>query len=95
LIIDEIKVNIIYYNKQLLKIIKIYTPFFKFQEFNMNIGHAKYNDGSDQENRYSQKFLIISNKIQQFDYNVNNEDTISAFNYCKQTFNKNINYAND
>ena len=38
----------------------------------MKIGDSKYNDGSDQENRYSKKILIISNKIQQFDYNVNN-----------------------
>ena len=41
----------------------------------MKIGDSKYNDGSDQENRYSKKILNISKKIQQIDYNVNNRDT--------------------
>jgi len=41
----------------------------------MKIVDSKYNDGSEQENRYSKKILIISKKIQQFDYNVNNGDT--------------------
>ena len=41
----------------------------------MKIGDSKYNDGSDQENRYSKKILNISKKIQQIDYNVNNGDT--------------------
>ena len=32
----------------------------------MKIGDSKYNDGSDQENRYSKKILIISMQIKKW-----------------------------
>ena len=54
-----------------------------------------YNDGSDVANRYNQQFHIIANKIQQLGYNVYNGDAVAAFNYCKTTFNKSINYASN
>ena len=54
-----------------------------------------YNDGSDVANRYNQQFHIISGKIQQLGYNVYNGDAEAAFEYCKTTFNKSINYASN
>ena len=55
---------------------------------------ATYNNGSTQANLYNQKLYIISNKLQQLNYNIYNGDGEAAFNYCKTTFNKSINYAN-
>ena len=44
----------------------------------MGLGDANYNDRSDQANKFNQQIHIISNKIQQFSYNVYNVDAIEA-----------------
>jgi hypothetical protein len=56
---------------------------------------ANYNDGSDQANSFNNKLNITSNKLQQLGYDVYNGGAEAAFNYCKTTFNKSINYASD
>ena len=56
---------------------------------------ATYNDGTDQANRYNQQFHIISAKIQALGYDVYNGDAEAAFNYCKDVFNRALQYDID
>ena len=63
---------------------------------------ASFNDGSSpQWNSYVSQFHIFSSLLQNHGYNVYNASqgegnaAIEAFNWCKTTFNKSINYASE
>lgn len=58
---------------------------------------ANFNDGSSQWNSYVSQFHIFSSKLSAHGFNYYNAssgpDAEAAFNWCKTTFNKSINYA--
>lgn len=56
---------------------------------------ATLNDGSDAANLYSQKVYIFVDMLSAHGYNIYGGDAEAAFNWCKETFNKNISYASD
>ena len=56
---------------------------------------ATYNDGSAQWNSYTQKLYIFVDMLSNHGYNIYGGDAEAAFNWCKETFNKSINYASD
>ena len=60
---------------------------------------ANFDDGSAQWNSYVSQFHIFSSKLSAKGYNCWNgnggPDAEAAFNWCKETFNKSINYASD
>jgi hypothetical protein len=60
---------------------------------------ANFNDGSTQWNAYNSQFHIFNSLLTAHGFNYWNAssgpDAEAAFNWCKETFNKNINYASD
>ncbi len=60
---------------------------------------ANFNDGSPQWNAYNGQFHIFNSLLTAHGFNYYNAssgpDAEAAFNWCKETFNKSINYASD